>query len=44
LEKCSSLEVLNISNCGMNHQSCKVIAESILKNKGMKLKEFYAFR
>ena len=33
LENCTTLEVLNISNCGFNHKSCKTISEAILKNK-----------
>ena len=44
LEKCETLEVLDVTNCGLGPEGGKMLAEAILKNKNMKLKEFYGSR
>ncbi len=44
LEKCASLEILNVSNCGIGPEGCKMLSVALLKNKKCHLKEFYASR
>jgi len=44
LETCPTLESFNVTNCGLGPIGGKMIAEAILKNDKMKLKEFYASR
>ena len=44
LAKSKSLESLNVTNCGLSPQGGALIAEAILKNGSMKLKEFYGSR
>lgn len=44
LEVCSTLEVLNVTNCGLGPKGGQLLAQAMLKNKGMKLREFYGSR
>ena len=44
LETSSTLEVLNLTNCGLGPLGGKLLAEAMLKNDKMKLKEFYGSR
>jgi len=44
LEKCPTLEVLNVTNCGLGPEGSKMIAKAILKNNNMKLRGFSASR
>lgn len=44
LEKCPSLKILDVTNCGLGPQGSEMIAEAILKNEEMKLEEFSASR
>ena len=44
LEKCGTLEVLNVTNCGLGPEGGQLLAAAMLKNKEMKLKEFYGSR
>ena len=44
LEKCPTLEVLNVTNCGLGPIGGEMLAAAILKNEHMKLREFYGSR
>jgi Ran GTPase-activating protein (RanGAP) involved in mRNA processing and transport len=44
LEKCSTLKILNVTNCGLGPKGSQMIAEAILKNDEMRLTEFSASR
>lgn len=44
LSKCTSLKVLNVSNCGLGPKGSSMIAEYLLSNNVVKLTEFYACR
>jgi len=44
LETCQTLEVLNVTNCGLGPEGGTLLANAMQKNKEMKLKEFYGSR
>lgn len=44
LERCPTLEVLNVTNCGLGPKGGEMIAQAILKNPSMRLREFSASR
>lgn len=44
LEKCPTLEVLNLTNCGLGPAGGELLAAALLKNEKMRLKEFYGSR
>jgi Ran GTPase-activating protein 1 len=33
LEECPSLEILNVSNCGVGPEGCTMLADALFKNK-----------
>ena len=44
LASSASLKSLNVTNCGLSPAGGQMIAEALLKNKAIKLKEFYGSR
>ena len=44
LQTCSTLKVLNISNCGMDIEVGQILARAMSQNANLKLEEFYAGR
>lgn len=44
LSASKTLEILDVSNCGLGPRGGQMIGDAILKNKSMKLKELYATR